>query len=188
MAAKPKKPAKPARRAKKAPTGKPIGKKSKKKAAKKSAPKVPTKRAKLAANEFAPLTPYLRVDGAKAAIEFYKKAFGATVRMVMEADDKRRLMHADIIINGGELMLSDTFPEFGTTVTTSPLTSKTTTVSLHLQVDDADKWWARATGAGCVPVMPLADMFWGDRFGMVKDPFGHAWSIAASIKKKRREA
>ncbi len=174
MAAKPKKPTK------KAP--------AKKKAAKKAAPKMPTRRAKLAANEYAPLAPYLRIKGAKDAIEFYKKAFGAKVRMVMEADDKKRLMHADVIINGGEIMLSDPFPEFGTAVTMPPTEAKTTTVSIHLQVDDADKWWARATGAGCVLVMPLADQFWGDRFGMVKDPFGHVWSIASAIKKKRKKA
>ncbi len=172
--------AKPKKSAKKAP--------AKKKAAKKAAPKMPTRRAKLAANEYAPLAPYLRVKGAKDAIEFYKKAFGAKVRMVMEADDKKRLMHADLIINGGEIMLSDPFPEFGPAAAMPPTEAKTTTVSIHLQVDDADKWWARATGAGCVPVMPLADQFWGDRFGMVKDPFGHVWSIASAIKKTRKKA
>ena len=88
-------------------------KKSARKAAKKAAPARPTKRAKLAANQFSPLSPYLRVKGSKKAVEFYKKAFGATVRMVMEAEDKKRLMHADLIINGGELLLSDEFPEFG---------------------------------------------------------------------------
>ena len=154
-------------------------------AKKKAAPKMPTKRAKLASNEVSPLAPYLRVKGARQAIEFYKKAFGAKLRMIMDADDKVRVMHADLIINGGELMMSDPFPEFGTAVTTPPTEAKTTTVSLHLQVDDADKWWARATAAGCVPAMPLADQFWGDRFGMVKDPFGHVWSIASKIRKKR---
>lgn len=157
-----------------------------KKAAKKAAPKPPTKRAKLGKNEYAPLAPYLRVNGAKAAIDFYKQAFGAKVRMVMEADDKQRLMHADLIINGGELMLSDVFPEFGPGPTVAP--TGVTTVSIHLQVDDADKWWARAAEAGAVVVMPLADQFWGDRFGMVKDPFGHVWSIASTIKKKKKKS
>ena len=163
--------------------------KSTKKTAKKAAPKtpkMPTKRAKLATNEYAPLSPYLKVRGAKQAIEFYKKAFGAKVRMVMEGEDKKRLMHADLIINGGELMLSDEFPEFGDAATVPPPTAKTSTVSIHLQVDDADKWWARATGAGAKVVMPLADQFWGDRFGMVRDPFGHVWSIASTIKKRRK--
>lgn len=160
-----------------------------KKAAKKAAakmPKMPTKRAKLGANEYAPLSPYLKVKGAKQAIEFYKKAFGAKTRMVMEAEDKKRLMHADIIINGGEIMLSDEFAEFGEPATVPPPSVKTSTVSIHLQVDNADKWWARATEAGCKIVMPLADQFWGDRFGMVRDPFGHVWSIASAIKKKKK--
>lgn len=160
-----------------------------KKAAKKAAakmPKMPTKRAKLGANEYAPLSPYLKVKGAKQAIEFYKKAFGAKTRMVMEAEDKKRLMHADIIINGGEIMLSDEFAEFGEPATVPPPSVKTSTVSIHLQVDNADKWWARATEAGCKIVMPLADQFWGDRFGMMRDPFGHVWSIASAIKKKKK--
>lgn len=163
-----------------------------KKAAKKAAaktlkmPKMPSKRAKLGSNEYAPLAPYLKVKGAKQAIEFYKKAFNAKTRMVMEAEDKKRLMHADLIINGGELMLSDEFAEFGEPATAPPTAVKTSTVSIHLQVDDSDKWWARATEAGCKVVMPLADQFWGDRFGMVRDPFGHVWSIASMIKKKKK--
>ncbi len=186
MVAKPKKSKKPTPAPEKA--AKKAARKAAKKAARKAAPKTPTKRAKLGKNEYAPLAPYLCVNGAKAAIEFYKKAFGAKTRMVMEAEDKVRLMHADLIINGGEIMLSDPFPEFGVAATSSPDKLKTTTVSLHLQVDDADKWFARATEAGCMVVMPLADMFWGDRFGRVKDPFGHAWSIATAIKKKRKKA
>jgi PhnB protein len=158
---------------------------AKAKKAKKAAPKKPTKRAKLAANEYAPLSPYLKVKGAKQAIDFYKKAFNAKVRMVMEAEDKKRLMHADLIINGGEIMLSDEFAEFGQPATVPPPSVKTSTVSIHLQVDDSDKWWARATEAGAKVVMPLADQFWGDRFGMIRDPFGHVWSIASAIKKKR---
>ncbi len=161
-----------------------------KKTAKKAAkapkmPKQPTKRGKLSAKEFSPLSPYLKVSGAKAAVEFYKKAFGAKVRMLMEADDKKRLMHATLLINGGELMLSDEFAEFGDPVTVPPPNVKTSTVSVHLQVDDADKWWARAAEAGAKAVMPLADQFWGDRFGMIRDPFGHIWSIASAIKKKK---
>lgn len=170
MAASPKKPAK-----KSAP---------KKKAAK--APKMPTKRGKLSPKEYSPLAPYLKVKGAKQAMDFYKEAFGAKARMVMEAEDKKRLMHATLLINGGELMLSDEFAEFGEPATVPPPNVKTSTVSIHLQVDDSDKWWARALGAGAKVVMPLADQFWGDRFGMVRDPFGHVWSIASVIKKKRK--
>ena len=158
---------------------------AKAKKAKKAAPKMPTKRAKLGANEYAPLSPYLKVKGAKQAIEFYKKAFNAKVRMVMEAEDKKRLMHADLLINGGEIMLSDEFAEFGEPATVPPPNVKTSTVSVHLQVDDSDKWWARATAAGAKVVMPLADQFWGDRFGMIRDPFGHIWSIASAVKKRK---
>ncbi|HNS86488.1 MAG TPA: hypothetical protein PKH09_06270, partial [Parvularculaceae bacterium] len=116
-------------------------KKNKNAAKKKKAPATPAKRAKLSAKEYAPLAPYLRIKGAREAVDFYKKAFNASVRMIMDAEDKVRIMHADLIINGGEIMLSDTFPEFGTAVTTAPVDAKTTTVSLHLQVNDADKWW-----------------------------------------------
>ncbi len=157
-----------------------------KKAAKKTAPKMPTKRGKLSAKEHSPLAPYLKVKGAKAAIEFYKKAFAAKVRMLMDADDKKRVMHATLYINGGELMLSDEFAEFGDPATVPPPNVKTSTVSIHLQVDDSDKWWARALQAGAKVVMPLADQFWGDRFGMVRDPFGHVWSIASPIRKKKK--
>jgi PhnB protein len=156
------------------------------KAVKKAAsPPVPTKARKLAADEFAPLAPYLRVRGAKKAIDFYKKAFGAQVRMTMEAEDKKRLMHADLIINGGELMLADEFAEFGPPLTRAPDNAKTTTVSIHLQVDDADKWWKRALDAGAQVAMPLADQFWGDRYGQIRDPFGHVWAIASPVKKRR---
>ncbi|MEQ1618786.1 MAG: VOC family protein [Terricaulis sp.] len=166
-------------------------KKAGKKAAKKAAkapkiPKQPTKRGKLSAKEYSPLAPYLKVNGAKAAIDFYKKAFSAKVRMLMDAEDKKRVMHATLFINGGELMLSDEFAEFGDPATAPPPSVKTSTVSIHLQVDDADKWWARAADAGAKVVMPLADQFWGDRFGMIRDPFGHIWSIASAIKKKRK--
>ena len=147
-------------------------------------PEMPTKPRKLAGDEYATLAPYLRVKGAKKAVEFYKAAFGAKTRMMMEAEDKKRLMHADLIINGGEIMLADEFPEFGPSPTSAPPGAKTSTVSIHLQVNDADKWFARATEAGCKVVMPLADQFWGDRFGILRDPFGHIWSIGATIKKK----
>ena len=166
-------------------------KKTAKSAAKKAAKAPPKlKPRKIAANEYATVSPYLTVRGGKAAVEFYKKAFGAKVRMVMEADDKKRLMHAGMVINGGEVMLSDVFDEFaqGGGGTKAPTDAKTTTVVVHLHVDDADKWWDRAVGAGAKVVMPLADQFWGDRFGQLRDPFGHVWSIGAAIKKKRGAA
>src|SRR4029078_10522665 len=82
-------------------------------------------------------------------------------------------------INGAMVMLNDEMPEHGAL---SPLTLKGTPVTLHLNVPDVDKWYARAVNAGAKPTMPVADMFWGDRYGIVTDPFGHAWSIATHKK------
>lgn len=86
-------------------------------------------------------------------------------------------MHSRLSINGGLVFLSDEFPEYGQTPDVQPAG-----VTLHLQVDDADEWWSRALVAGAVPVMPIDDMFWGDRYGRVMDPFGHCWSIASAIR------
>lgn len=112
------------------------------------------------------------------AIAFYEKAFGATQAMpAIKADDGRRLMHAHLKINGGSVMLNDDFPEY-----TGGSVGIPAAVTLHLQVDDADAWFARAVDAGATVRMPLADQFWGDRYGQVDDPFGHRWSIGAPVK------
>ena len=97
----------------------------------------------------------------------------------MLAEDGERLMHAYLRINGGDVMLHDEFPEMNGEQDIAPKG-----VTLHLQVDDADEWWNRAILAGGVPVYPLADQFWGDRYGQLKDPFGHSWSIGSPIKAK----
>ena len=128
------------------------------------------------------LTPHIMIlDGrAKEAIDFYKAAFGAVERVRMLADDGVRLMHAHLEINGSSLMLNDDFPEYrgpGATPEGPPAGTV-----LHLQVDDADAWFDRAVKAGATVRMPLQDMFWGDRYGQVGDPFGHVWSIATPIK------
>ncbi len=124
------------------------------------------------------VTPHLSVKGGRAAIAFYKQAFAAEEVMVMPADDGERLMHAHLRINGGSVMLADCFPEYnGGAEMAAP-----SGITLHLQVDDADAWWARALQAGGGVAMPLADQFWGDRYGQVKDPFGHIWAIASPIK------
>ena len=86
-------------------------------------------------------------------------------------------MHSRLKINGSMIFLSDEFPEYGQTPDIKPAG-----VTLHLQVDDADEWWKRALVAGGIPLMPLADQFWGDRYGQLTDPFGHIWSIGAPIK------
>ena len=126
------------------------------------------------------VTPHLVIGGGRAAeaIDFYKRAFGAEEAMRMPADDGKRLMHAHLKINGGSLMMCDDFPEYRGSAVGAP-----EAVTLHLQVDDADLWFERAVAAGATPTMPLADMFWGDRYGQVRDPFGHMWSIGATSAK-----
>ena len=129
------------------------------------------------------LTPHIMILGNRAAeaIDFYKAAFGAEERVRMLADDGRRIMHAHLIISGASLMLNDDFPEYrgpGATPEGPPAGTV-----LHLQVDDADAWFDRAVAAGASARMPLQDMFWGDRYGHVGDPFGHVWSIATPIKR-----
>ena len=126
------------------------------------------------------VTPYLTIPsrGGQAAVEFYRAAFGAEELFRNLAQDGERLMHSRLLINGGTVMLSDEFPDYGGEQDITPKG-----VTLHLQVDDADEWWNRALLAGCVPVSPMADQFWGDRYGRLMDPFGHCWSIAAPIRK-----
>lgn len=125
------------------------------------------------------VTPHLTIRDGRAAeaMDFYRAAFGAEEMMRMPADDGKRLMHGHLKVNGGSLMLNDDFPEY------SGGAGAPASVTLHLQVDDADAWFARATQAGAEVTMPLADQFWGDRYGQVKDPFGHSWSIGQSVGK-----
>ena len=131
-------------------------------------------------NPGAGVIPHLTIPsrGGQAAIEFYQRAFGAEEVRRMPAEDGERLMHAYLTINGGGVMLADEFPEYDGRSDIVP-----TGVPVHLQVDDADEWWNRAILAGGVPVFPLADQFWGDRYGQLKDPFGHCWSIGSPIRK-----
>jgi uncharacterized glyoxalase superfamily protein PhnB len=124
------------------------------------------------------ITPHLIVkDGAKA-IDFYKKAFGAEERGRMAGPDGR-LMHAELKIGDSIVMLADEYPEMGGK---SPATLSGTPVTLHLYVTDADAAFKKAVAAGAKATMPIADMFWGDRYGRVTDPFGHEWSIATHMK------
>jgi PhnB protein len=122
--------------------------------------------------------PYLTVKGAKAAVDFYTRAFGAEELFRQPADDGERLLHARLSLNGGTLMLSDDFPEHRGGTTAAPPSG----VTLHLQVEEPDALWNRAVAAGAEVAMPLADQFWGDRYGQLKDPFGHRWSIGGPIK------
>jgi uncharacterized glyoxalase superfamily protein PhnB len=123
---------------------------------------------------FHTITPHLVCAGAADAIEFYKKAFGAIETGRMPGPGGK-IMHAQLRIGDSPIMLADDFPEFGCN---GPQALKGTPVFIHLYVNDADATWAQAVAAGAKPVMPLADMFWGDRYGQLDDPFGHRWSIA----------
>ncbi len=130
---------------------------------------------------FRTLTAHLVVDGGAKAIDFYRKAFGAEEINRMPAPDGR-LMHAEIRIGDSVVMLADDFPEWMGGQSRSPKALGNTPVTLHLYVRDADAAFARAVEAGCEVKMPLMDMFWGDRYGTVADPFGHQWSIATHVR------
>lgn len=119
------------------------------------------------------VTPYLTIDGAVKAADFYAKAFGAELAGAMPPDESGRTMHVHLYINGGSVMMSDPWPEHG-----HPLKEHQGT-TLHLQVDDVDSWWKRAVEAGMTVVMPLERQFWGDRYGQLRDPFGLLWSLAS---------
>lgn len=121
------------------------------------------------------LTPHLICDGAAEAIEFYKRAFGA-VELARLPGPQGRLLHAMIRIGDSPLMLVDEFPEWGNAV--GPKTLKGSPVTIHLYVEDVDATVGRAVAAGATVTMPVDDMFWGDRYGKIEDPFGHHWSIA----------
>jgi PhnB protein len=123
------------------------------------------------------LTPYLCVSDANAAIEFYKKALGATEIRRSAAPGTDKLMHAHLRILDSDLMLADDFPEFMGGKSNTPQAIGSSPVTLHLQVPNADELWEKALAAGATVVMPLADQFWGDRYGQFKDPFGHSWSV-----------
>lgn len=123
---------------------------------------------------FHTITPHIVVKGAAKAIDFYKAAFGAE-ELGRHAMPDGSIMHALLKIGDSMLMLNDEFPMMGAK---GPQSIGGTSVTMNLYVQDADKAWARAVKAGATVKMPIADMFWGDRYGIVSDPFGHAWSIA----------
>ena len=123
------------------------------------------------------VAPYLSVSNAGKAADFYKKAFGASEVMRVPPDEKGRYLHIHLVINGGSVMLADAFPDHGHPLETPGA------FMLHLQVDDVDAWWKRAVEAGAEVVLPVSEMFWGDRYGQLRDPFGIKWSIATPIRK-----
>jgi uncharacterized glyoxalase superfamily protein PhnB len=124
---------------------------------------------------FHTLTPHLVVKGASQAIEFYKKAFGAEELVRMPGPDGKSIMHADLKIGDSHLFLVDEAPQMGCR---GPQSIGATPVTIHMYVEDVDAAFGKAVAAGAQVSMPLADMFWGDRYGVLTDPFGHSWSLA----------
>lgn len=129
------------------------------------------------------LGPYITVDDGAAALEFYRRAFGA-VELSRMADENGRIGHAELRIGDGVLMLSDEFPEYGAR---APKTIGGSPVMLHLYVEDADAVVASAEAAGATVDEPVADQFYGDRGGKLTDPFGHRWWIATRVEEVSEE-
>ena len=123
------------------------------------------------------IVPFLTIRDRRAveALAFYAEAFGAE-EVERNVGKDGRLMQASMKLNGGWIMLSDDFPEF-----TGQPAEPPAAVVIHLPVEDADAVWDRALGAGATSVMELADQFWGDRYGRVRDPFGHLWSVSTPL-------
>jgi uncharacterized glyoxalase superfamily protein PhnB len=129
------------------------------------------------------VTPHLVCKGAAEAIEFYKKAFGAVEQARLPGPDGR-IMHAAVLIGDSTVMLVDEMPEWGAL---GPKSLKGSPVTIHLNVEDADAAVARAVKAGAKVTMPVAEQFWGDRYGKIEDPFGHHWSVAHPVKEVSME-
>lgn len=128
--------------------------------------------------DYPPVIPYLVVQRAAQAIQFYKSAFGAQERYRLTSAGSDQVGHAELLINGQVVMLADEFPG----MSTSPETLKGTTTTFVLMVPNADEAFARATKAGAKPIMPPCDMFYGFRMGSVQDPFGHKWMLQHRVE------
>jgi PhnB protein len=138
------------------------------------------------------VTPYLSIKDAGRAIDFYKRVFGAQERLRMPGPDGKSVMHAELTIGDSIIMLSEEMPQFGTK---SPSTLNGTTVNFAFYVQNADAMFKKAVDAGSTVISPMEDRFYGDRAGIIQDPFGHKWTIATHIEdvpmeelKKRMEA
>ena len=128
--------------------------------------------------DFHTITPHLVVRGVAAAIAWYTRALGANELLRNPAPDGKSIMHAELLLGDSRFFVVDEFP--GSMV--SPVALGGTPITLHLYVNDVDGLFTRAVDAGAEVLMPVADQFWGDRYGMLKDPFGHRWSIASRIE------
>lgn len=132
-----------------------------------------------------PLQPHICVKGGQEAIAFYEKALGAEKRFHQLAEDGKRVMHANLAIYGGEMMLHDEFPEFEMSVS-APTTVGGTSFAISINLADAaavDGAYARAVEAGAHGLMAPADVFWGARYARITDPFGHIWAFNAPLER-----
>jgi uncharacterized glyoxalase superfamily protein PhnB len=136
---------------------------------------MPTKATSAIPKGYQSISPHLVVRDAGKAIEFYKQVFGATELLRMPGPDGK-IMHAEIRIGNSVVFLCEEFPKMNVL---SPLSLNGSGVTVHLYTENADAVVDRATKAGATVTMPLADMFWGDRYGKLQDPFGHQWSVAS---------
>jgi PhnB protein len=132
---------------------------------------------------FRSVTPYLAINGAAAAIDWYKKAFGAK-ELARQAVPGGKLMHARIRIGDSIVMLSDTFPGSGPQ---SPDVLGNSPVTLHIYISNVDKIWNQAVDAGAKVTMPLDNQFWGERYGQLTDPYGHHWSVSQQVNMTKKE-
>ncbi|MFV9632088.1 MULTISPECIES: VOC family protein [Mycobacterium] len=128
------------------------------------------------------VSPMLTVSDGAAAIDFYVKAFGAEELGRVPGPDGKRLFHAALRINGALVMLNDDFPEMNDGKSATPEALGGSPVTIHLTVTDVDAKFQKAVDAGATVVMPLGDMFWGDRYGELRDPFGHVWSMGQPVR------
>ncbi|MFZ6003281.1 MAG: VOC family protein [Actinomycetota bacterium] len=125
------------------------------------------------------VTPYLSIDGAAAAIDFYRDILGASLRGDVMKSPDGKVGHAELEIGGSVIMMSDTFPEMGAP---SPKALGGSAVTLMVYVEDVDDVFARAIKAGASEIAPVADQFYGDRSGQFEDPWGHRWNVATHVE------
>lgn len=166
-----------AKKAKSKPKKSPM--KPEKKVSKKASKKTSKSKVSYLPKGFTSITPHLTIRSCAEAIEFYKKAFGAKQLTGMPGPGGK-IMHATLRIGDGVIMVNDEFPEMGNK---SPQLLEGTPVTIHLYSKKPDAVFEAAVAAGAKVVMPMANQFWGDRYGIVMDPYGHQWSIAAQVEK-----
>ena len=131
--------------------------------------------------------PHLIVNDGLAALKFYKDVFGAQEGDRMMEPNGRRLMHGEIVLDGHKLFVSDEFPDKDAGTCRMPESLGGTCVRITAEVADADQVVARAVSLGAKVIMPVADMFWGARYGKIRDPFGHEWGINQQLKEMTKE-